>query len=160
VTAARRSADEIAAIRKAMPATRDYDWSGSIGAQWEAATALIAWAEGKKEEGLRLLRVAAEHEDAVDKHPVTPGALLPVREMLADLLLENGKPAEALKEYEAVLKTAPHRFNATAGAAKSADKAGDKTKARAYATELREIANNAEASRPELEWARVYLGSN
>jgi tetratricopeptide (TPR) repeat protein len=158
VTAARRSADEIAAIRKAMPATRDYDWSGSIGAQWEAATALIAWAEGKKEEGLRLLRVAAEHEDAVDKHPVTPGALLPVREMLADLLLENGKPAEALKEYEAVLKTAPRRFNATAGAAKSADKAGDRTKARAYATELREMANNAEVSRPELEWARVYLG--
>jgi tetratricopeptide (TPR) repeat protein len=159
VAAARRSADEITAIRKAMPATRDYDWSGSIGAQWEAATALIAWAEGKKDEGVRLLRVAADHEDAVDKHPVTPGALLPVREMLADLLLENGKPAEALEEYEAVLKTAPRRFNATAGAAKAADKAGDEMKARAYAMHLREIANNAEASRPELEWARVYLSS-
>ena len=133
VAAARRSADEITSIRKAMPATRDYDWSGSIGAQWEAATALIAWAEGKKAEGIRLLRVAADHEDAVDKHPVTPGALLPVREMLADLLLENGAAAEALKEYEAVLKTAPRRFNATAGAAKAADRAGDKTKARAYA---------------------------
>jgi tetratricopeptide (TPR) repeat protein len=142
-----------------MPATRDYDWSGSIGAQWEAATALIACAEGKKDEGVRLLRAAADHEDAVDKHPVTPGALLPVREMLADLLLENGNPAEALKEYEAVLKTAPRRFNATAGAAKAADKAGDKMKARAYAMQLREIANNAETSRPELEWARVYLGS-
>jgi tetratricopeptide (TPR) repeat protein len=159
VAAARRSADEITAIRKAIPATRDYDWSGSIGAQWEAATALIAWAEGKKDEGVRLLRMAADHEDAVDKHPVTPGALLPVREMLADLLLQNGRPAEALKEYEAVLKTAPHRFNATAGAAKAADKAGDKMKARAYAIELREIANSAETSRPELEWARVYLGS-
>jgi tetratricopeptide (TPR) repeat protein len=159
VAAARRSADEITAIRRAMPATRDYDWSGSIGAQWEAATALIAWAEGKKDEGVRLLRMAADHEDAVDKHPVTPGALLPVREMLADLLLENGNPAEALKEYEAVLKTAPRRFNATAGAAKAADKAGDKMKARAYAMQLREIANNAETSRPELEWARVYLGS-
>ena len=120
--AARRSAEEIAAIRKALPASRDYDWSGSIGAQWEAATALIAFAEGKKDEGLRLLRAAAEHEDAVDKHPVTPGALLPVREMLADLLLENGAAADALKEYEAVLKTAPRRFNATAGAARAADK--------------------------------------
>jgi len=159
VAAARRSADEITAIRRAMPATRDYDWSGSIGAQWEAATALIAWAEGKKDEGVRLLRMAADHEDAVDKHPVTPGALLPVREMLADLLLENGNPAEALKEYEAVLKTAPRRFNATAGAAKAADKAGDKMKARAYAMQLREIANSAEISRPELEWARDYLGS-
>ena len=157
VAAARRSADEIASIRKAMPATRDYDWSGSIGAQWEAATALIAWAEGKKAEGIRLLRVAADHEDAVDKHPVTPGALLPVREMLADLLLENGAAAEALKEYEAVLKTAPRRFNATAGAAKAADKAGEKSTARAYAIELQEIASKAETSRPELVWARAYL---
>ena len=155
--AARRSANEIAAIRKAMPATRDYDWSGSIGAQWEAATALIAWAEGKKSEGIRLLRVAADHEDAVDKHPVTPGALLPIREMLADLLLEDGAAAEALKEYETVLKTAPHRFNATAGAAKAADRAGDKTKARAYAMQLREIAGKAETSRPELEWASTFL---
>jgi uncharacterized protein HemY len=101
--------------------------------------------------------VAADHEDAVDKHPVTPGSLLPMREMLADLLLEDGAAAEALKEYETVLKTAPHRFNATAGAAKAADRAGDKMKARAYAMELREIAGKAETSRPELEWARASL---
>jgi tetratricopeptide (TPR) repeat protein len=159
VAAARRSADEIANIRKAMPLNRDYDWSGSIGAQWEAATALIAWAEGKKDEGLRLLRLAADHEDAVDKHPVTPGALLPVREMLADLLLENGRPYESLKEYEATLKSAPRRFNATAGAAKAADRAGDKTKARSYVLQLQEIGTNAETSRPELQWARAYLRS-
>jgi hypothetical protein len=159
VAAARRSAGEIAAIRAALGTNSDYDWSGSIGAQWEAATALIVLAEGKKDEGIRVLRMAAKREDAVDKHPVTPGALLPVREMLADVLLENGEAAEALKEYEAVLKTAPRRFNATAGAAKAADKSGDKTKARAYAMQLREIANNGEASRPELEWARAYLGS-
>ena len=156
VAAARRSADEITAIRRAIPATREYDWSGSIGAQWEAATALIAWAEGRKDDGIRLLGMAADHEDAVDKHPVTPGALLPVREMLADLLLESGRPAEALKEYEAVLKTAPRRFNASAGAARAADKASDPMKARAYAMQLREIAYNAETSRPELEWARAY----
>jgi tetratricopeptide (TPR) repeat protein len=156
VDGARRAADQIAAIRKAMPATRDYDWSGSIGAQWEAATALIAFAEGKKDDGLRMLRAAADREDSIDKHPVTPGALLPVREMLADLLLENGSAAEALKEYEAVLKTSPRRFLATAGAAKAADKAGDKAKGRAYATQLLEIARNAEVSRPELTWARGY----
>jgi hypothetical protein len=159
VVAARRSNDELAAISRATPATRDYDWTGSMGAQSEAATALITVAEGKKDEGLRLLRLAADHEDAIDKHPVTPGALLPVREMLADVLLENGVASEALKEYEAVLKIAPRRLNATAGAARAADKAGDKKTARAYATQLREIANKAEISRPELEWARVYLGN-
>jgi hypothetical protein len=155
--AARRSAGEIVAIRDAMPATRDYDWSGSIGAQFETATALIAWSEGKKDEGLRLLRVAADREDAVDKHPVTPGALIPARELLAALLLENGAGQDSLKEYETVLKTAPRRLNATAGAAEAADKAGDKVKARAYAAQLLEIAKNSESSRPDLQWARAFL---
>ncbi len=154
--AARESANHIAMIRKALPATRDYDWSGSLGAQWDAATALAVWSEGNKAEGIRLLRLAADHEDAIDKHPVTPGALLPVREMLADLLMEAGKPTEALKEYEAVLKTAPRRFNATAGAAKAADQAGDRAKARAFARQLLEIAKNAESVRPELHWCRAY----
>jgi hypothetical protein len=89
---------------------------------------------------------------------VTPGALLPVREMLADLLLENGATADALKEYEAVLKTAPRRLNATAGAARAANEAGETAKARAYAMQLLEIARNADASRPELAWARGYVG--
>jgi hypothetical protein len=160
VTAARRSADDIAAIQKALPATRDNDWGGSIAVQRETATALIAVAENNKEEGLRLLRVAAGHEDAIDKHPVTPGALLPARELLADLLLDSGAAADALTEYEAVLKTAPRRFNATAGAAKAADLAGDKAKARAYSIQLLEIAKNAEVTRPELAWARNYLGKH
>jgi hypothetical protein len=155
--AARRSVEQIGAIRKALPVTRDYDWAGSIAAQWEAASALIAFAEGKKDEGLRLLRAAADREDAVDKHPVTPGALLPVREILADLLLENGAAPEALKEYQAVLKIAPRRFNATAGAAMAADKAGDAGQSRAYALQLLEIAKNADTLRPQLLWARNYL---
>jgi hypothetical protein len=155
--AARRSAEEIANIRSAMPPGRDYDWNGSTAAQFEAAMALILVAEGKRDEGLELLRKAADHEDAIDTHPVTPGALLPVREMLADLLLENGASAEALQQYEAVLRSAPRRFNATAGAARAADGAGDKTKADAFAMQLLEIAKNAEVPRPELAWARAYL---
>jgi hypothetical protein len=63
-----------------------------------------------------------------------------------------------LQEYEAVLRTSPRRFNATAGAAKAADAAGEKAKARAYAAQLLEIARNAETSRPELAWARRMAG--
>jgi hypothetical protein len=73
VAVARSAAEQIATIRQSLPVTRDYDWAGSIGAQLEAVRALIAYAGGKKDEGLRLLTVAADHEDAVDKHPVTPG---------------------------------------------------------------------------------------
>ncbi|MBI3278784.1 MAG: hypothetical protein HYZ57_02965 [Acidobacteria bacterium] len=160
IPAARRAIGEIAAIRKALPASRDYDWAGSVGAQLETATALVAYAEGKQDEGLRSLRAAADHEDAIDKHPVTPGALLPVREILADLLLESGAAEQAVQEYKAVLKTAPRRFNATAGAARAADKAGDTDTARAYAMQLLEIGKDAEAPRPELAWARAYLGKS
>jgi hypothetical protein len=157
VAAARRSVERIISIRTAIPGTHDYDWTGSITAQCEAATALILFTEGRNADGIQLLRLAADHEDAIDKQPVTPGALLPVREMLADLLLQNGAATEALKEYEAVLKAAPRRFNATAGAAKAADRAADNTRARAYAFQLLEIAKDAETSRPQLEWARAYL---
>jgi hypothetical protein len=159
VAAAKRSAGEIASIRARLPATKDYDWAGSIAAEWGAATALIAMAEGNKAEGLNLLRTAADHEDTIDKHPVTPGALLPIREMLADALLENGSAREALREYETVLKGAPRRFRSLAGAAQSAERAGDASKARAYATQLVDMCKEAEASRPELDWARRYLGS-
>jgi tetratricopeptide (TPR) repeat protein len=157
LTTARMAGEQIAAISRELPAARDYDWSGSIRTQWEAATALIAYAEGRKSQGIEMLRAAAEHEDNIDKHPVTPGALLPVREILADLLMETGDVAGALHEYEVVLKSAPRRFRATAGAAKAAHSAGDQVKARAYALALLEIAREAEAPRPELAWARSLL---
>jgi hypothetical protein len=159
VAGARRALGELNAIRAAMPESRDFDWSGSISAESEVATALIVLAEGNKGEGIRRLRAAADHEDAIDKHPVTPGALLPARELLADALLETGGASAALKEYEAVLKTSPGRFNATAGAAKAATAAGDRTKALAYATQLREMTRNAEVPRPELEWIRLNYGN-
>ena len=160
MAAARREADELALIRKTLPQTRDYDWSGSIRAQWETVLALITWAEGSKAEGIQKRRAAAEHEDSMDKHPVTPGPLLPAREILADLLMDSGSAAAALKEYEAVLKTSPRRFNATAGAAKAAERSGDRSKAWAYAAQLLDLASKAEGYRPEIEWARAYLGRN
>jgi len=69
--------------------------------------------------------------------------------MLADLLLEGGAAAEALQEYEAVLKTAPRRFNATAGAAKAADRLPAKREPAPNTMQLLEISGNAETARPE-----------
>ena len=157
VVSAKRSAAELETIRTSLAGRKDYDWAGSVSAEYEAATALIAYAERKKAEGLRALRAAADHEDSIDKHPVTPGALLPVREMLADLLMENGTPGDALREYETVLKASPRRYRSLAGAAQSADRAGERSKARAYATQLVEMCAGAEGTRPELEWARTYV---
>jgi len=119
----------------------------------------LARAEKKDEEAERLLRAAADLEGSTEKHPVTPGAILPAREMLADLLLELGRPADSLREYEASLKVAPGRFNGVFGAAKAAELSGDRAKARAFYASLVELGKAADPARAELKTARAFLAS-
>lgn len=154
---ARREIAMLAALQKQVPPAKDYDWSSAVGAQREAAQALVTFAEGNKKEALAALHMAADHEEAVDKHAISPGAILPVREMLGDLLMEAGMPARALAAYEASLKIAPHRFHSVAGAARAAELTGDAIKARAYYLDLVRLGEHAEAPRPELARARGYL---
>jgi tetratricopeptide (TPR) repeat protein len=90
----------------------------------------VAHAERNDDEALVLARRAADLQDRVGKHPVTPGELLPARELLGDLLVELGRHAEALAEYEKTLVSNPGRLNALRGAARAAAKAGDAAKAR------------------------------
>jgi Tfp pilus assembly protein PilF len=111
-----------------------------------------------KAEGLRLTRSAAELEDQTEKHPVTPGAVIPARELYADMLLENGQPADALAEAEKVLTVAPNRYNAILLAARSAESTGDTQKAQAHYRELLQLAKG-NSSRPELERARTYMAA-
>jgi hypothetical protein len=154
---ARREIAALEQLQKRVSRAKDYDWSKAVAAQCEAAEAMLVFAEGKKPEAIQALRKAADDEDLVGKHAVSPGALLPVREMLADLLLESGANADALAEYEASLKIAPHRFNSVAGAARAAELTGDKQKARAYYMDLVRFGGNAETARPELAHASTYL---
>ena len=86
------------------------------------------------------------------KHAVTPGAVTPAREMLAEMLLQQHRAEDSLAEYEAVLKVAPNRFNALYGAATAADAANNKTLAERYFQKLLEVAAGDE--RPELDTAR------
>ena len=111
----------------------------------------------KNEEALDLLRQSADREDATEKHPVTPGALAPAREMLAELLLDVGQPAKALAEYETSQKADPNRFHGLAGAARAAELAGDRDKARAYYGKLIALAGKGNAERPELTHAKTLL---
>jgi len=114
-------------------------------------------AEGDHGTALDVLRSAADLEDATEKHPVTPGVIIPAREQLGDLLLELGRPADALKEYEAANGKAPNRFNGLAGAARAAAAAGDETKARELNQKLVALCLSAETERPELSVARLAL---
>ena len=109
---------------------------------------LATIAEGKADEGIEILRQAATREDATEKHAVTPGPLLPAREMLASALLDAGKPADALREYEAVLTKEPNRLRATAGAGLAAERSGDAQKARLHYGKVLELAASADSLAP------------
>src|SRR6266566_454902 len=104
----------------------------------------------------RQVTSAAATEDKSEKHPVSPGRLIPARELLGDMLLESGRPAEALTEYEASQIRDPKRFRGYWGAGQAAAQAGNKDKARFYFTHLVELAGSSDP-RPELAKAREYL---
>ena len=139
------------------PIAGSYDWTGEIEAMRLAAAAWVALAEDKKEEAVKLARSAAELDEKVGKHAVTPGSVLPPRELLADMLLELDRPAEALAEYEASSRFAPNRFNSLYGAARAAELSGDAAKARQYYSQLVTVCG-PRGTRRELQHARAFLG--
>jgi tetratricopeptide (TPR) repeat protein len=143
-------------------ATKDpkFDYFKShLDLQMQAASAWVAATEGKKNEAIAMLRRAADSEDILGKHPVSPGAFVPIREQLGTLLLEIGQPAEAQREFEAALKIYPGRFRGLYGAAQAAERAGDKEDASRYYTKLAAQTSKADGSRNELNHVREFLSA-
>ena len=136
---------------------RDAYWQEQVDIHRVAAEGWIALSRGQQDQGLALLREAAEREGRTDKHPVTPGPLVPAREQLGEMLLLMQRPAEAQREFEAVQQTEPRRFRAVNGAAMAAEQAGDRAAARRHYGQLLEIAAKAETPLPELDRARAFL---
>jgi len=154
---ARQEVEKLDAIRQALVEVKgDYDWAKQVEIKRQVASAWLAYAEGKHEESLRLMRAAAELDDATEKHPVTPGAVLPAREQLGELLLELKQPM-ALQEFETSLRGAPNRFNGLYGAARAARLAADQKRARTYYGKLMALCRNADSIRPEIEEAKAFL---
>jgi hypothetical protein len=145
--------DEVEAALKA--AKEDY-WAAEVHVQQLAAHAWIAQAKGERELASSLMGAAADEEDRSDKSSVSPGRLIPAHELLGDMLLEDGRAAEALTEYEAALQHDPRRFRSFSGAAQAAAAAGNADKARHYYGLLVEMASAGDA-RSELVAARQYL---
>jgi tetratricopeptide (TPR) repeat protein len=134
----------------------EYDWGKQVSIERQIAQGWLELAQGRKDEALRTMRAAADLDDATEKHPVTPGSILPAREQLGELLLELGRPGEALAEYESSLKRAPRRLAGIYGASRSAKLAGDLAKARRYFAELVDIAKGSDGARPEVKEARAF----
>jgi tetratricopeptide (TPR) repeat protein len=157
--AASTALERLTAMQKSLAEAKDVYWATQVEIQRGAAAAWLAYAQGKHDEALTLMRAAAELEDTTDKHPVTPGPVVPARELLAELLLEMKRPADALKEFEADLVVSPNRFNALYGAAKAAELAGDRQKASMFYAKLTALGERGDGSRTELQAAKKFLAS-
>jgi tetratricopeptide (TPR) repeat protein len=152
----------IARMQQLRDATKEpkFDYFKShLDLQMQAASAWVAAAEGKKNDAIDMLRRAADSEDILGKHPVSPGAFVPIREQLGTLLLEIGQPTEAQREFEAALKIYPGRFRGLYGAAQAAELAGDNEDASRYYTKLAAQTSKAGGSRDELNHVREFLSA-
>jgi tetratricopeptide (TPR) repeat protein len=159
--AARREVDDLAVIRQKLVEVKgDYDWATQVDIQRLTASAWVQHAEGNDEEALRLAREAADLDDATEKHPVTPGSILPARELLGELLLELKQPAVALQEFETSFQSTPNRFNGLYGAARAAKLAGNQKSAKAYYQKLLALTTPSDNSRPEIAEAKAFLNND
>lgn len=157
VTTARKDHDRLQHLRDTMHAAKQSYWAEQAEIQRRVVAAWLAYAEGKTPEALDLMRAAADLEDATEKHPVTPGPLVPARELLGEMLLECNNPGQALQAFEASHRVEPNRFKGLYGAAQAAALAGAQDKARTWYAHLLTLAARADSQRPELTEAKAFL---
>ena len=154
--AARTALKQLQLIHDTLLAQKDGYKASQLQIQIKSCQAWLLFKEGaKNEEALKLMRAAADIEDNIQKLPVTPGEVLPARELLGDMLLQMNKPEEALVAYEKDLKERPNRFNGLYGAGTAARQSNNTAKAKQYYEQLASI--TVPSNRPEMENVRMYL---
>jgi hypothetical protein len=154
------AAQEIAALRAleaALDKARERYWADRTREQILAVSAWISLADGKREEAITLMRRAADGEDGSLKHVAMENRLYPMRELLAELLLEAGQATAAAREYAKALQDYPNRYRALSGAARAAEATGDRERARSHYQALLALTAESTIVRPELQHARAYL---
>ena len=148
---------KLAELRDKLREAKDAYWAEQVDIQWQTANAWLLHAQGKYDEALAAMAAAAAAEDKTEKAPVTPGPIVPARELYGAMLLGRGQPKDALAAFEATLKKEPHRLGATLGAAKAAEQLGDAAKARQYYAAAVALGETAEPVRPEIAAARAFV---
>jgi tetratricopeptide (TPR) repeat protein len=132
-------------------------WQSQTQLLLQAATAWLTLKQGDKPRALETMRAAAATDDAIEKSVAMENRLEPMRELLADMLLEAGQPREAQVEFQASLKSKPNRFRGYYGAAKAAEAAGDHAAARGWYQRLLLLTKDADAARPEIVEAKSVV---
>ncbi len=157
VAAARKDVERLQALKEAMTAAKIGYWAGQTDFQIRIVNAWIAHAENRHGEAVQLMRAAAELEEASDKHAVTPGNIVPSRELLGEMLIALKQPAQALTEFERSLKRDPNRFRGVYGAARAAEASGNRKAAKDYYAKLQILTADRDTERPELVHTKTFL---
>ncbi len=157
ITGAKSEIAVMQGLREKLEKSNNSFWADRTEEQMLAISAWVALAEGNKTQAETFMRTAAENEDGSVKHVAMENRLYPMRELYAELLLEMGHAAPALREFEASLRAYPNRYRSIYGIARAADATGDRRKAADNYSRLMALAKNADSSRPELSRAREYL---
>jgi hypothetical protein len=155
--AARAEVAALQTIAVDLAARQEPYWARVVGIKRDAAEAWVRFAGGDTAGALGLARAAADSEEVTDKHPVTPGELLPARELQADMLLAAGRHAEARAAYLATLTREPGRARSMYGAARAAELAGNREAARAGYRDFLSLLRDADGGRAELAAARAAV---
>jgi hypothetical protein len=153
---ARAEVAALAEIEAALIQRQDPDWPRVVAIKRTALSAWVALARGDTAGALRLAREAADIEDVTEKHPVTPGELLPARELYGDMLLAVGRAADARTAYAQTLEREPGRARAIFGLARASEVAGDRAAARRSYQDFLTLMARADGDRPELVQAKRF----
>jgi len=154
VADARQHAQRFSELVDQIQKSSEAEYAAEMDVPGDELRGWVAFADGAMDEALRLMRTAADRQDARGKGEVE----IPAREMLGDLLLLANRPGEALAEYETSMRVDPNRFGGLAGAARAAELAGKPDLARSYYTRLIENCRDGTSARPELRQAQQFVG--
>jgi tetratricopeptide (TPR) repeat protein len=157
--AARADIAKLKELREGLEKASQSYWAEQVEVQILGAQAWVAYGQGSKDEALKLMNAAADLEDGSEKHVAMENRLYPMRELLADMQMQQGEPAAALKTYETSIRATPMRLRGFYGAAKAAEAAGDKKKAAAYFSQLARLTRTADGDRAEVREVRQHLAS-
>jgi tetratricopeptide (TPR) repeat protein len=155
--AAKADIAKLAELRDKLRDAKDAYWAEQVEIQRQVASAWVLYAQGEYDEALKAMAAAADAEDGTEKSPVTPGPLVPARELYGAMLFERGMAKDALAAYEATLKKEPHRLGATLGAAKAAAALGDAAAARSHYAAAVALTEGADPVRPDIAAARAFV---
>jgi tetratricopeptide (TPR) repeat protein len=156
---AKREIQAMQELRAALEKSNQSYWADRTEEQMLAVSGWVALAEGSRDEALKFMRGAADNEDASVKHVAMENRLYPMRELLGELLLQQGQAPAALREFEAAIKENPNRYRGLYGAARAAEMAGDRPKAVGYYEKLVALASKADTARPEIARAKAFIGA-